>query len=88
MNDLEDSIRSFLLDALGNKIDRNEIDDQSDDCDIDLVATGILSSLEFITLISDIEEKFNIEIDFDEYDPANFNTFNGLVTIASNAKSK
>lgn len=88
MNDLETNVRSFLLDVLHKKIDSEDIEKLSMDGDIDLLATGILSSLGFISLISDIEDEFGIEIDFDNYDPSKFNTFTGLIDIASTAKKK
>lgn len=37
-----------------------------------LVDEGILDSLEIVTIITAIEEKFMIEIDPDEIDPDNF----------------
>lgn len=38
----------------------------------DLVDEGLLDSLEIVTIIASIEEKFGIEIDPDEIDPDNF----------------
>ena len=38
----------------------------------DLVDEGLLDSLEIVTIIASIEEKFGIEIDPDDIDPDNF----------------
>ncbi|MDH5570132.1 MAG: hypothetical protein OEY89_00105 [Gammaproteobacteria bacterium] len=86
MSEFENNIKKYILEYLENKLDENDFQDLSNNGDIDLMATGILSSLEFITLISDIESSFSIEIDFDNYDPSSFNTFLGLVNVASTAK--
>lgn len=38
----------------------------------DLVDEGLLDSLEIVTIIASIEEKFGVEIDPDDIDPDNF----------------
>lgn len=38
----------------------------------DLVDEGLLDSLEIVTIIASIEEKFGIEIDPEDIDPDNF----------------
>ena len=45
---------------------------------IDLVDEGILDSIDLVTIISEIEEEYGIEIDPDEIDPDNFQSASAM----------
>lgn len=86
MSELEKEIKAHLIEYLKDRIESEEIDKLSNNADFDLVGSGVISSLEFIGLISSIEERFKIVIDFDEHDPASYTTFSGLVNLAAISK--
>lgn len=44
----------------------------------DLVAAGVLDSLGFTTLLMDVEQRFGVEVDLVDMDPAEFSTVGGL----------
>ncbi len=46
--------------------------------DLDLVDSGLVDSMEFLRLVSDIEAQFGIEVDFNDPEPGVFTTLNGL----------
>ena len=44
-----------------------------------LIESGLFDSLDFISLISEIETRFNLDLDFSELDPVEFTTYQGLM---------
>lgn len=46
------------------------------DLDQDLIATGILDSFDIVSIVTEVEEVFNVEIDPDVIIPSNFQTAN------------
>lgn len=42
---------------------------------------GYIDSFEFITLIGDIEDEFNIEFENDQFEDRSFSTIKGMTTI-------
>ncbi len=83
MTDLEKEVRSFLLASLSGRLDAEEIKRLSQEGDVDLVGSGVISSLDFIGLISSIEEKFGVEIDFERHDPSQYTTLAGLANLVA-----
>lgn len=83
MSDYNNEIMSYVLGHISGRFGDRTVESLSDDMDIDLVGSGIISSLDFIELISDIEQKYNIEIDFEKYDPSEFTTLSGLIMMAT-----
>jgi acyl carrier protein len=59
---------------LGISFDYNEMLD-----DFSLTGTGIFDSMDFMNLIADVEENFNVEVDFTNHDPEIFTTINGFI---------
>lgn len=53
----------------------------------DLVDEGLLDSLEIVTIIASIEEKFGIEIDPDDIDPDNFQSAEAMWEMIQKIKS-
>lgn len=50
---------------------------------VDLLAQGIVESLSFLTLVTALEKRFTVEIDFSEVVPTRIATVEGLVeTVA------
>lgn len=51
----------------------------------DLVDEGILDSIDIVTIISEIEEEYEIEIDPDEIDPDNFQSASAMLEMIEKA---
>lgn len=83
MSDFEKEIRTYMIEYMKDRLETGEIEKLSHNADFDLVGSGVISSLEFIELISGIEQKFNMVIDFEEHDPSVYTTFSGLANLAS-----
>jgi acyl carrier protein len=73
-------LESYLREKYQVEVGVGDIDD------MDLISLGIISSLGYIELITSIEERFEIEIDFDEIDPSEFTTMSGLVRLVEKTK--
>ena len=88
MSGYKNEMMSYILEQISGRFGDRTEESLSRDIDIDLIGSGIISSLEFIELISDIETKFNIEIDFEDFDPSEFTTLSGLIMMATKARSE
>ncbi|MBQ4836980.1 MULTISPECIES: acyl carrier protein [Pseudoalteromonas] len=51
--------------------------------DESLITTGLLDSMDFITMLMNIENTFDLDIDFEDADPVAFTAINGLVKLLS-----
>ena len=81
-------ISNFILDLISEKlaifyISRGEVDD-----DFDLVKSGLLDSMSFIDLLAEIEEKFKLEIDYEQaVNNDTFTSFGGLIQLIMDTKN-
>lgn len=46
-----------------------------------LIDDGILDSFDIISIVSELNEKFDIDITADELEPENFNTLNAITAL-------
>ncbi len=76
--DLENKISDYLKRALESLKAKKRLNVALTP-DLDLVESGIVDSMEFLRLVSDVEAAFNLEIDFNDPEPGAFTTFGGLV---------
>lgn len=53
-----------------------------------LVDEGILDSIDIVSIISEIEEEYGIEIDPDEIEPDNFQSASAMLEMIKNAKKQ
>ena len=76
---MQDKIREILVDI------RPEYDFLEDE---DFIEAGMLDSFDVLTLVTDLEEKFNIKIDGGDILPENFSSINAIkdLLIKSGAK--
>ena len=76
---MQDKIREILVDI------RPEYDFLEDN---DFIEAGMLDSFDVLTLVTDLEEKFNIKIDGGDILPENFSSINAIkdLLIKSGAK--
>jgi len=72
----ETDVRDFIADFFKNKHNKENmlLTDDSD-----FFSSGLLSSLDFIELISCIEKHFEIELDFDNTDVSDYSTISGII---------
>ena len=81
----EQQIRSKLYDLMQDRFNDlglkpNEIDENTS-----LLGQGIYDSLAFVEFIGDIEETFDVEIDFDEMDASEFTSIKSLINLIRKA---
>jgi len=79
--DKKTEIKEFILkkieekcDLMGIPFDYDELSDE-----FSLTGTGVFDSMDFMNLIADVEENFNVEVDFSNHDPEYFTTLNGFI---------
>ncbi len=46
-----------------------------------LIDDGILDSFDIISIVNDLNEAFDIEIDIEDLEPENFNTVNAMMEL-------
>ena len=81
MNSLKERLRIFLEEKVQEAAQKkNMLVDLADN--FELLGTGLIDSISFLGIITEIEQKFNIEIDFSEKDPNDFKTINGFIECA------
>ena len=66
-----ESVRAFVLENLAPALAEARIDPASVGDDFDLLTSGLIDSLGILELIMDVNERFGIDIDFEELDPEN-----------------
>jgi len=82
-----EDIKTQIIDFIRDKMSESELNDILADGDLDLVSSGLLSSLEFMELIASIEEKQCVEIDFEEHDPSAYTSIRGLANLAAQQRN-
>jgi acyl carrier protein len=75
-------ISEFIILKLKEKLEQFGIDKSEIKNDFDLVQSGLLDSMSFVDLVTEMEKKFNIEIDFEKaFDESKLTKINGLIEI-------
>ena len=59
---------------------RPDVDFESEE---KLIDDGVLDSFDIITIVSELNEQFDIDITADELEPENFNTLDAIVSLVS-----
>jgi acyl carrier protein len=79
--DKKTEIKEFIIDKIEEKsklldifVEHEVITD-----DFSLTGTGIFDSMDFMNMITDVEEKFSVEVDFSNHDPESFTTLKGFI---------
>lgn len=62
-------VRAFVLEDLAPQFAEHGVDPATVGDDYDLLTSGIIDSFGILELIADVNERFGIEIDFEELDP-------------------
>ncbi|WP_394191918.1 hypothetical protein [Pseudoalteromonas atlantica] len=76
-NSIEQAINNKLIEKHGEQIliSLNKQDS--------LISSGLLDSLDFISMLMEIENSLNLNIDFEEADPVQFTSYSGLIQLLS-----
>ncbi|QCX38811.1 acyl carrier protein [Aureibaculum algae] len=77
--------RDSLLELLSTRLQLLEIEKGDVDTEQSLFEQGILDSLSFLEFAVEIEGKYDIELDFSELEPTEFNSIEKLSKIIENA---
>jgi acyl carrier protein len=78
----EAEIRKELLALIQPRMEMLGIRERELKKSFDLVSSGFVNSMEFVELVSDLEGKCGVEIDFDRVTESNrFTTIGGLVEL-------
>jgi acyl carrier protein len=80
---IKDRAREFVLKLNGEKIAAMGLRPEDCDSEFDLIDSGLLNSMSFLELLEKIEKKFSIELNFMDYDPAEFTSLGGLVDVVA-----
>ena len=82
-------ISEFIIFKLKEKLEQFGIAKSEIKNDFDLVQSGLLDSMSFVDLVTEMEKYFNIEIDFEEaFDESKLTKINGLIEIFKNAQNE
>jgi acyl carrier protein len=75
-----EEIKGWLAQQVQIKAEKLQVafDDEITD-EFSLTGSGLFDSMDFMTLIVEVEEKFSVEVDFSEYEPQIFTTLGGFV---------
>ena len=77
----ENDIRSFLHNYLSNKLNDAGLQGTPLTESDSFLTYGLLDSMGFFELIAEIEERYDIVLEFGEQDPKEFTSINGLVKL-------
>ncbi len=64
-----DQVRAEILDHVGAELSAKGILKSEAPADLDLLGEGLIDSFGIIELMSMLEERFAVELDFDDLDP-------------------
>lgn len=53
-----------------------------------LIDDGVLDSFDLVSLIGEINDQFDIEIDFDDIEPENFNSVSAMLELIERLKEE
>lgn len=84
----EQQVRDFVIEALDEPLRTAGIEPAQVGDDFDLLESGVIDSLGLLELIPQVEDRFGIEIDFEEMDPENMTIvgpFSRFVTAQAQA---
>lgn len=75
----EEAYYQFIMEKISNKIGDTkaaEVDET-----INLIEYGILDSLDFISMLMELEMRFELDLDFEDVEPTTFTSIQGLCSL-------
>lgn len=74
----QDEIKEFILSKARRNVKVLGIGEEILSDDFSLRGSGIFDSMQIVELITDLENKFDIEIDLSDLEPSEFDTISGF----------
>lgn len=76
-------VRAFIVDSIADELgaigfDRDDVPD-----DLDMIARGIVDSFGLLELLAGIEERFGLELDFEDADPERLTVLGELCRLVA-----
>jgi len=78
MSDRQQEIRAFLCDETDRIAQEKGIDVPELDDGFNLLESGLVDSIGLLDLLTAVENRFSIQVDFSDLDPEEFTTLGGL----------
>jgi len=78
MSDRQQEIRAFLCDEIDRIAQEKGIDVPELDDGFNLLESGLVDSIGLLDLLTAVENRFSIQVDFSDLDPEEFTTLGGL----------
>ena len=79
---LRSEVRQYIVDFLQERWS----DDLAVEDDTNLIVSGLVDSIGFIELLGDVEDHFGVEVDLDQYDPAEFTTLSTFTQCVADSQ--
>ncbi|WP_152611285.1 acyl carrier protein [Psychroserpens mesophilus] len=79
MEQNKNEIKDFIKNEIKKKSELMQIELGTIQDDFSLTGSGVFDSMDFMTLIVDVENAFHKEVDFSDSDPEQFTTLGGFV---------
>jgi acyl carrier protein len=79
MEQNKNEIKDFIINEIMKKSKSMYIDLGVIEDDFSLTGSGVFDSMDFMTLIVDVENAFQKEVDFSDSEPEQFTTLGGFV---------
>ena len=62
-------VRSFVLENLSDRLGAVGLTPEEVPDDFDLLGTGVIDSLGILEIVASLEERFGLQVDFEQLDP-------------------
>jgi acyl carrier protein len=82
------AIQEYILEKMKGKMQLFGLQKNEVNADFDLVKSGLLDSMAFVDLVADLEEKFDVEVDFEKVaEQDDFTRVGGLTELINDARN-
>ena len=77
-----DDIKDAIVFKISDRLESYDLSESEIKGDFDLVKSGLMDSMSFVELVGSMEEKYQVEIDFEKImEDEKFTTISGLVNL-------
>jgi acyl carrier protein len=80
-------IRQFVEKYISERASQLGVDMPSFSDDLSITGSGLMDSMDFFGLITEVEDTFEVEADFTSEDPSVFTTLAGFVACVERSKN-
>ncbi len=85
-NEVKQEIIDYVLELGKDKLEIMGLSADSLDEDFDLIDSGFVNSMSFLELLEKVENQFEVEIDFDGYDPTEMTQLSAFAEVIAKCK--